>query len=60
MTELLQNYLGGRWQRGNDSGATLLDPVLGTPLVRIDAPVGWIWRKVFVLPVNKVAKRYVP
>lgn len=37
MTELLQNYLGGRWQSGKDSGTTLIDPVLGTPLVRINA-----------------------
>lgn len=37
MTELLQNYLGGRWQTGTGAGATLTDPVLGTPLVRIDA-----------------------
>ncbi len=37
MTELLQNYLGGRWQNGTGNGSTLTDPVLGTPLVRIDA-----------------------
>ncbi|QLQ30693.1 MAG: 3,4-dehydroadipyl-CoA semialdehyde dehydrogenase [Candidatus Thiothrix singaporensis] len=37
MTELLQNYLGGRWQTGTGAGSTLTDPVLGTPLVRIDA-----------------------
>ncbi|MCZ2104702.1 MAG: 3,4-dehydroadipyl-CoA semialdehyde dehydrogenase [Burkholderiales bacterium] len=37
MTELLSNYLGGRWQAGTGSGAVLRDPVLGTELVRVDA-----------------------
>lgn len=37
MTELLSNYLGGTWQEGRGAGATLLDPVLGTELVRVDA-----------------------
>ncbi|MDB5744588.1 MAG: 3,4-dehydroadipyl-CoA semialdehyde dehydrogenase [Polaromonas sp.] len=39
MTELLSNYLGGRWQAGTGAGAgtALLDPVLGTELVRVDA-----------------------
>lgn len=37
MTELLSNYLGGRWQAGTGTGATLYDPVLGNALVRVDA-----------------------
>lgn len=37
MTELLSNYLGGRWQAGAGAGTPLFDPVLGTELVRVDA-----------------------
>ena len=37
MTELLSNYLGGRWQPGSGAGTPLFDPVLGTELVRVDA-----------------------
>lgn len=37
MTELLSNYLAGRWQSGSGAGAVLMDPVLGTELVRVDA-----------------------
>jgi 3,4-dehydroadipyl-CoA semialdehyde dehydrogenase len=37
MTELLSNYLGGRWQPGTGAGTPLFDPVLGTELVRVDA-----------------------
>ena len=37
MTELLLNYLGGRWQTGTGAGTPLFDPVLGTELVRVDA-----------------------
>lgn len=37
MTELLSNYIGGRWQAGTGAGTPLLDPVLGTELVRVDA-----------------------
>ena len=37
MTELLPNYFGGQWSHGTGAGSTLLDPVLGTPLVRVDA-----------------------
>jgi 3,4-dehydroadipyl-CoA semialdehyde dehydrogenase len=37
MTELLPNYFGGQWSLGTGAGSTLLDPVLGTPLVRVDA-----------------------
>jgi len=37
MSELLFNYLGGRWQAGNGAGTALYDPVLGTELVRVDA-----------------------
>ena len=36
-TELLANHLGGRWICGNGAGTALLDPVLGTELVRVDA-----------------------
>ncbi|MDD0813025.1 3,4-dehydroadipyl-CoA semialdehyde dehydrogenase [Curvibacter sp. HBC28] len=35
--ELLPNHLGGQWHHGQGAGSTLLDPVLGTPLVRVDA-----------------------
>ena len=37
MTELLSNYLGGRWQPGTGAGTPLFDPVLGAELVRVDA-----------------------
>lgn len=37
MTDLLPNYLQGRWQSGTGAGVELRDPVLGTGLVRVDA-----------------------
>jgi 3,4-dehydroadipyl-CoA semialdehyde dehydrogenase len=37
MTQLLSNYLSGRWQAGDGAGTALFDPVLGTELVRVDA-----------------------
>jgi 3,4-dehydroadipyl-CoA semialdehyde dehydrogenase len=37
MSELLQNYVGGRWIAGNGPGTPLYDPVLGNELVRVDA-----------------------
>lgn len=37
MTELLSNYVGGRWQAGSGAGTRLFDPVLGTELARVDA-----------------------
>jgi 3,4-dehydroadipyl-CoA semialdehyde dehydrogenase len=37
MSELLPNFLGGRWQAGAGNGTALVDPVLGTELVRVDA-----------------------
>jgi 3,4-dehydroadipyl-CoA semialdehyde dehydrogenase len=37
MTELLANYLEGRWQTGSGTGASLYDPVVGTELARVDA-----------------------
>lgn len=37
MTELLPNYAAGRWQTGSGPGTSLLDPVLGTELVRVDS-----------------------
>ena len=37
MTERLSNLLGCRWQVGTGAGTPLLDPVLGTELVRVDA-----------------------
>ena len=37
MTELLSNFIAGRWQAGTGAGAPLFDPVLGTELVRVDA-----------------------
>ena len=36
-TPLLPNFLAGRWQNGSGNGSTLLDPVLGTPLVRVSS-----------------------
>lgn len=35
MTRLLDNHLAGRWQSGGGAGTALLDPVLGTELVRV-------------------------
>ncbi|MHB1201172.1 MAG: 3,4-dehydroadipyl-CoA semialdehyde dehydrogenase [Polaromonas sp.] len=37
MTELLSNFLGGHWRTGRGAGTPLIDPVLGTELVRVDA-----------------------
>lgn len=37
MIELLPNYVSGRWQTGSGVGTTLIDPVLATELVRVDA-----------------------
>lgn len=37
MTELLSNYVAGRWQAGTGAGTQLSDPVLGTELARVDA-----------------------
>lgn len=37
MTELLANHIAGRWQTGTGPGSRLLDPILGTELVRVDA-----------------------
>ena len=37
MTSQLPNFLAGRWQTGGGEGNTLLDPVLGESLVRVDA-----------------------
>ena len=37
MTDLLANYVGGGWQHGSGKGSILLDPVLGTELVRVDS-----------------------
>jgi 3,4-dehydroadipyl-CoA semialdehyde dehydrogenase len=37
MTELLSNFIGGRWQAGTGAGTALVDPVLGDELVRVDA-----------------------
>src|SRR3990167_4875344 len=37
MTELLPNFFAGQWQTGSAAGTPLLDPVLGTELVRVDA-----------------------
>jgi 3,4-dehydroadipyl-CoA semialdehyde dehydrogenase len=35
MTELLHNYVGGRWIEGAGGGTTLEDPVTGAALVRV-------------------------
>ncbi|MCW5666736.1 MAG: 3,4-dehydroadipyl-CoA semialdehyde dehydrogenase [Piscinibacter sp.] len=37
MTELLKNFVSGRWQAGTGAGTPLFDPVLGTELVRVDS-----------------------
>ena len=37
MSDLLKNYLGGRWVAGSNAGTALFDPVLGDELVRVDA-----------------------
>ncbi len=37
MIELLLNHLGGEWLAGSGAGTALVDPVLGTELVRVDA-----------------------
>jgi 3,4-dehydroadipyl-CoA semialdehyde dehydrogenase len=37
MTELLPNYICGKWQSGSGKGTPLFDPVLSTELVRVDA-----------------------
>ncbi|HJV97372.1 MAG TPA: 3,4-dehydroadipyl-CoA semialdehyde dehydrogenase, partial [Albitalea sp.] len=37
MSELLPNYVAGRWQAGTGAGTPLFDPVLGNELVRVDA-----------------------
>jgi 3,4-dehydroadipyl-CoA semialdehyde dehydrogenase len=37
MSELLSNFVGGRWVGGSGAGTPLLDPVLGDELVRVDA-----------------------
>ncbi|RVU45030.1 3,4-dehydroadipyl-CoA semialdehyde dehydrogenase [Rubrivivax rivuli] len=37
MTELLSNFVAGRWQLGTGAGTPLFDPVLGTELARVDA-----------------------
>ena len=37
MTELLPNYVAGRWQSGSGASTPLFDPVLGTELARVDA-----------------------
>ncbi|MFY9511947.1 MAG: 3,4-dehydroadipyl-CoA semialdehyde dehydrogenase [Rubrivivax sp.] len=36
-TDLLSNFIAGRWQAGNGAGTALFDPVLGNALVRVDA-----------------------
>jgi hypothetical protein len=37
MSELLSNYLSGRWTNGQSTGTALVDPVLGDELARVDA-----------------------
>ncbi len=37
MSELLSNFVGGRWQPGSGAGTPLFDPVTGDELVRVDA-----------------------
>jgi len=37
MSELLPNFVAGRWVAGSGAGTALFDPVLGDELVRVDA-----------------------
>lgn len=37
MTQLLPNFLSGKWQTASDAGTPLYDPVLGTELVRVSS-----------------------
>lgn len=37
MSQLLPNFVQGRWQAGTGAGTALFDPVLGTELARVDA-----------------------
>ena len=37
MSELLSNFVAGRWQAGTGAGTPLFDPVTGDELVRVDA-----------------------
>ena len=37
MSELLKNFIGGRWVAGSGAGTALFDPVLGTEVARVDA-----------------------
>jgi 3,4-dehydroadipyl-CoA semialdehyde dehydrogenase len=37
MSELLPNFVAGHWRTGSGAGTPLIDPVLGTELVRVDA-----------------------
>ncbi|MGD9831316.1 MAG: 3,4-dehydroadipyl-CoA semialdehyde dehydrogenase [Piscinibacter sp.] len=37
MSELLKNFLGGRWVAGTGAGTALFDPVLGQEVARVDA-----------------------
>ncbi|WPC67110.1 3,4-dehydroadipyl-CoA semialdehyde dehydrogenase [Rhodoferax ferrireducens] len=37
MTELIPNFFAGQWRTGSAAGTPLLDPVLDTELVRVDA-----------------------
>jgi 3,4-dehydroadipyl-CoA semialdehyde dehydrogenase len=37
MSELLKNFLGGRWVAGSGAGTPLFDPVLGNEVARVDA-----------------------
>ena len=50
MSNLLPNCLSGRWQTGQGRGTLLVDPVLGTELVRVDAqgldvPAGYAYAR---------------
>ena len=50
MSNLLPNCLSGRWQTGQGRGTPLVDPVLGTELVRVDAqgldvPAGYAYAR---------------
>jgi 3,4-dehydroadipyl-CoA semialdehyde dehydrogenase len=37
LSQLLPNFLAGRWTTGSGAGTPLFDPVLGTELARVDA-----------------------
>jgi 3,4-dehydroadipyl-CoA semialdehyde dehydrogenase len=52
MSELLPNYLAGRWQAGTGAATALFDPVLGTELVRVSS-TGLDLAEAFAMPARQ-------